>query len=99
MPEVPGYLIPTGRAELERRILGRAREDPEFRERLTREPRAAVGELLDVVVPDGLEIGVVQETPGELFIVLPVDLSGMGHDAVWAMLGRVPDPDPPSAAK
>jgi hypothetical protein len=86
-----GYLpVPTGRAELERRIVARAQTDPEYRERLLCTPRAAVSELLGVELPERLEVTVVQERPDRLCIVLPVDLSGIGADAVHAMLGRPP---------
>jgi hypothetical protein len=83
--------IPTGRAEIERRIVQRAQADPSFRERLLSAPREAVSEILGVEVPAGLQIDVEVERPDRICVVLPVDLSGMGHDAVWAMLGRRPD--------
>jgi hypothetical protein len=82
--------VPTGRAELEARIVGRAQADPTFREWLVRDPRAAVAHELDIELPQRLEIQVVQERPDALCIVLPVDLSGLGADAVWAMTGRRP---------
>jgi hypothetical protein len=95
---MPGYAIPTGRAELEQRVLTCARADPEFRDRLLADPRTALCELLCVELPERLEIRVVQERPDSLCIVLPVDLSGLGHDAVWAMIGRRPDGEAPRSA-
>jgi Nitrile hydratase, alpha chain len=82
--------VPTGRPEIERRIIARAQSDPEFRERLISDPRAALGELLGVEVPERIEVQVVQERPDLMCIVLPVNLSGMGHDAIWAMIGKRP---------
>lgn len=82
--------VPTGRAEIERRIVDRAQADPEFRARLLEDARGAVGELLGVRLPDRIEVRVVQERPDMMCVVLPVDLSGMGYDAVWAMLGKRP---------
>jgi hypothetical protein len=82
--------VPTGRAEIERRIVDRAQSDAEFRARLIEDPRGAVGELLGVALPERIEVQVVQERPDLMCVVLPVDLSGMGYDAVWAMLGRRP---------
>jgi hypothetical protein len=82
--------VPTGRGELEGRIVRRALADAEFRERLLADPRAAVEQELGIELPQRLEITVVQERPDALCIVLPVDLSGMGRDAVWAMTGRRP---------
>ncbi len=82
--------VPTGRAELETRIVRRAQADAEFREWLLRDPRAALEDELGIALPQRLEIQVVQERPDALCIVLPVDLSGLGADAVWAMTGRRP---------
>lgn len=85
--------IPTGRTELERRIVGRAQKDPEFRARLLDDPKAALAELLGAELPAALEVEVVQERPDRMCIVLPVDLSGMGIDAVHAMIGHQPEVD------
>jgi hypothetical protein len=82
--------VPTGRAEIERRIVDRAQSDPDFRMRLLDDPRAALGELLGVALPERIEVQVVQERPDMMCVVLPVDLSGMGYDAVWAMQGKRP---------
>jgi hypothetical protein len=82
--------VPTHRAEIERRIVARAQSDPAFRARLGEDPRGAVGELLGVELPQRIEVRVVQERPDLMYIVLPVDLSGMGYDAVWAMIGKRP---------
>ncbi|HLK46246.1 MAG TPA: NHLP leader peptide family RiPP precursor, partial [Acidimicrobiales bacterium] len=80
----------TGRAAIERRIIDRAQSDPGFRTRLLQDPRGALGELLGVALPDGIEVRVVEERPDLMCVVLPVDLSGMGYDAIWAMLGERP---------
>jgi hypothetical protein len=81
---------PTPRAELEARIVRRARDDAAFADWLVRDPRAAVSDELGVELPEGLTVTVVQERPDAMCIVLPVDLSGLGPDAVWAMTGRPP---------
>jgi hypothetical protein len=86
--------VPTERAELERRIVGRALEDSEFRALLLASPREAVAGELGVELPDQLEIVVVEEHTNRLAIVIPVDLSGIGVDGVWAMTGRKPRSEP-----
>jgi hypothetical protein len=78
------------RAELQRRIVDRAQADPAFRARLLETPREALAEELGVELPSDLEVVVVEERPDRIGIVLPVDLSGLGPDAVWAMTGRPP---------
>ena len=79
------------RAELQARLIERALSDPAFRARLVETPREAVAEELGVEVPTGLEVVVVEERADRLAIVLPVDLRGLGPDAVWAMTGHPPD--------
>ena len=71
-------------------MIDRAQSDPQFRARLIEDPRAAVGEVLGVELPERIEVRVIEERPDLMCVVLPVDLSGMGHDAVWAMTGRRP---------
>ena len=84
--------MPDVRAELQRRIVDRAQADPAFRTRLLETPREALAEEFGVELPSGLEVVVVEERSDRIAIVLPVDLSGLGPDAVWAMTGRPPDP-------
>jgi Nitrile hydratase, alpha chain len=79
------------RGELHQRLVQRALADPAFRTRLLETPREAVAEELGVELPPGLEVTVIEERPDRIAIVLPVDLSGLAPDAVWAMTGRPPD--------
>lgn len=79
------------RSELQRRIVERALEDPAFRARLLNAPRDALAEELGVELPPDLEIVVVEERPDRVGIVLPVDLGGLGPDAISAMTGRAPE--------
>ena len=79
--------------DLRDRIVRRAAADPEFRARLLASPRDAVADELGVELPERLEVLVVEERPDRIAIVLPVDLSGLGRDAVWAMTGERPAPD------
>jgi hypothetical protein len=79
------------RSELQRRIVERALADPAFRARLLETPREALADELGVDLPPDLEVVVVEERPDRIAIVLPVDLGGLGPDAVWAMTGRRPD--------
>ena len=82
--------VPSERGGLESRIVERALSDADFRARLIAAPRAAVSEELELELPEGLKIEVVEERPDRLVIVLPVDLNGIGYDAAWAMTGVRP---------
>lgn len=87
---------PNERAELERRIVRRALADPEWRLRLLARPREALADELGVELPAGLEVEVVEERPDRIVIVLPIDLTGIGPDATWAMTGVAPGLSSPS---
>jgi len=82
--------VPTSRTEIERRVVRRAWADPEFRERLRQDGRAALAEELGVELPKRLQVVVVEERPDLLCIVVPVDLSQVGDRAAAAMTGRPP---------
>ncbi len=90
MRRMSDHVVPTGREELQARIVRRAAGDETFRAWLLDNPRAALEDELGISLPQRLQVQVVQERPDSMCIVLPVDLSGMGHDAVWAMTGRQP---------
>ena len=64
--------VPT-RRELEAQVVARAWADEGFRERLRADPRGTVAEVTGVVVPESVEIEVVEETPEKGYLVIPVN--------------------------
>jgi len=52
-------------------LIQKAWEDQAFRERLMEDPKAAIRELLGVVIPDHIQLKTVQETPDQLYLVIP----------------------------
>lgn len=66
------------RSEFEDQVVKRAWSDPEFKARLLKEPRAAISEELakiqeGVSIPESVEVTVVEESPGKIYMVLPVN--------------------------
>lgn len=59
------------RQELESRLVERASHDPEFRQRLLDDPKATLAEFLNVTLPPGVQITVLEEQPGHHYLVLP----------------------------
>ena len=57
--------------EMRTRIIDKAVNDSEYRERLLSNPNAAVGEELGVPIPDSLTIHVHEEGAGDAHLVLP----------------------------
>lgn len=81
---------PAQRGEIERRLVQRARCDPSFKELLLRDARTAFERELGYPLPTSLSVQVVEERPTELFLVLPVDLSGVTSGAAETAYGKFP---------
>ncbi|BAF60482.1 hypothetical protein PTH_2301 [Pelotomaculum thermopropionicum SI] len=60
------------RAELEKKIARKAREDNDFKKALLDNPREALGQL-GVKVPAEVEVRVIEEPPRVVYLVLPVN--------------------------
>ncbi|MDP4099026.1 NHLP leader peptide family RiPP precursor [Paenibacillus sp. P96] len=58
-------------------LIQKAWEDQAFREKLMQDPKAAIRELLGVVIPDHIQLKTVQETPDQLYLVIPPDPARM----------------------
>ena len=80
-----GY--PTGRAILEGRLVRRARTDKAFLQQLRDDPRAALSDEIGTSVPEWLQVVVVEERPDLMYVVLPVDLTGLGRSGVESATG------------
>ena len=59
------------RNEIEIQLIEKASADPTFRRRLLADPKTAVADLLGMPLPPGLTITVLEEQPGQHFLVLP----------------------------
>jgi len=64
--------IPKTRKNLEAEIIAKAWEDERFRQELISNPKEAIAKTLGAKLAENLEIKVVQETPNNLYLVLPV---------------------------
>jgi hypothetical protein len=59
------------RQELEARIVEQANTDPAFRQRLLDNPKEAIADFLGTALPPGMTITVLEEEPGQHYLVLP----------------------------
>ena len=57
--------------EMQDRILAKATEDYDFRERLIGDPKSAIAEELGVYIPEGFDIQVHQNTATTGHLILP----------------------------
>lgn len=60
------------RKELEQRVIDMACKDPDFLRRLVKEPKKTIEAFLDVTFPEGANFEVLQETPGNYKMVIPL---------------------------
>jgi hypothetical protein len=61
------------RKTAEARLLEMAARDPQFRAELTADPRSAIARTLGVNLPAGAQVTVLEETPGQHYLVLPLN--------------------------
>jgi hypothetical protein len=61
----------SGQSDPQQQIILQASSDPEFRNRLLQDPKAAIEEQLGIQVPASVLVRVVEEEPGEVVLVLP----------------------------
>ena len=65
-------MVATPRQAAERRLVIRASEDEAFRALLLSDPKAAFRQELGRDLPADLKVTALEETPDELFLVLPL---------------------------
>jgi hypothetical protein len=61
------------REELEAQIVARAWADEGFRDRLRSDPRGAVAEVTGFLMPEAIEVEVLEETPEKGYLVIPLN--------------------------
>jgi hypothetical protein len=61
----------SGRAEMERRLIGKSVEDESFRRRLIEDPKAAVEQELGTRLPEDVRVVTVEESADTIYLVLP----------------------------
>jgi Nitrile hydratase, alpha chain len=60
------------RAEFEADLIAKAWQDDKFKQQLINNPKAAFEEKIGKKAPDNLKVTVLEETPTQLYFVLPV---------------------------
>ncbi|MBD2299665.1 NHLP leader peptide family natural product precursor [Nostoc sp. FACHB-87] len=70
--------------EIQERIIAKAMEDSAYKQRLLNNPKAVLQEELGEQLPANLTIEVLQQTPKELYLVLPVDIDQFVDDEAIA---------------
>ncbi|MBD1856118.1 MULTISPECIES: NHLP leader peptide family RiPP precursor [Leptolyngbya] len=75
------FTSPSGRmTEIEAQLVSRAAQDLAFRDRLLANPKTVLAEQ-GLVIPDDVQIQVLQETPNQYYLVLPEAVTGSESEA------------------
>ncbi len=61
------------RKNLESKLIEKAWKDEEFKASLTSNPEETIKKELNIKIPDGINIKVLEETEEEVYLVLPQD--------------------------
>lgn len=61
------------REQSQKKIIEKALSDKSFKKSLIDNPKKAISELLEISIPEGISIDVLEEKPNKLYLVLPVD--------------------------
>ena len=61
----------TAEAILHNQVIQKAWEDPSFKERLLADPKAAIKEVLGIILPEHIKVKTVEESSDEFYLVLP----------------------------
>ena len=65
--------------DVKEKLIKRAWEDEDFKRELMENPKAAIQKALEVVIPESINVKVVEETPDTMYVVLPVNPAVAGE--------------------
>ena len=60
------------RSEIEAKIITKAWQDETFKQELLNKPEAVLSQEVGHSIPEGVEIQILEETPGTIYMVLPM---------------------------
>ena len=87
--EAPKDARSLSRQDFEKDVVLRARANPEFRQQLLADPKAAIHAAYGMEIPPDVEIRVRQETPSLFYLVLPVESDELTDEQLAAVAGGV----------
>jgi len=64
------------------RVIAKAMEDPAYKQRLLSNPKAVLEEELGEKLPADLTVQVLQQSPKQLYLLLPIDIDELVRDGV-----------------
>ncbi|MFD2673178.1 NHLP leader peptide family RiPP precursor [Marinicrinis sediminis] len=70
----------SGEEILKHQIIQKAWEDPAFKSRLLKDPKAALKEAFDLDIPKDIQLDVLEESSNHFYLVLPVNPADLSDD-------------------
>jgi hypothetical protein len=68
--------------QIQERIIAKAIEDSTYKQRLLNDPKAVLEEELGEKLPADLKIQVLQQSPKNLYLLLPIDIDELVRDGM-----------------
>jgi hypothetical protein len=68
--------------QIQERIIAKAMEDSIYKQRLLNDPKAVLEEELGEKLPADLKIQVLQQSPKNLYLLLPIDIDELVRDGM-----------------
>lgn len=68
--------------DLQEQIISKAIEDPAYKQRLLNDGKAVLEEELGAELPADMSVQVLQQSPKELYLLLPIDIDELVRDGI-----------------
>ncbi|KYC43074.1 hypothetical protein WA1_13310 [Scytonema hofmannii PCC 7110] len=68
--------------DLQERIIAKAIENPAYKQRLLSDAKAVLEEELDIELPADLSVQVLQQSPKQLYLLLPFDIDELVREGI-----------------
>ena len=80
-------------SQIQQQLLAKAEEDAAFRAQLLENPRAAIKDATGLMVPDGINVRVLEDNAADVHLVLPPEGRNLSDREIGGVVGGVGDLD------
>lgn len=80
-------------SQIQQQLLAKAEEDAAFRAQLLENPKAAIKDATGLMVPDGINIRVLEDNATDFHLVLPPEGRNLSDGEIGGVVGGIGDID------
>ena len=80
-------------SQIQQQLLAKAEEDAAFRAQLLENPKAAIKDATGLMVPDGINIRVLEDNATDFYLVLPPEGRNLSDGEIGGVVGGIGDID------